>query len=219
VTRRYLDPHGLEFWAQQDTLTARLSYFEQKEDYKLVLVNNRALTGDTPYLSVGGAISTGEFGSMMKEVFDRGSEADFRWERWGKLRGRVAHVYSYRVAQARSKWHVTYEKSDDVVPGYHGLIYVDRDTATVVRISLEADVPFNFPVQQVSDTLDYDLAAIGSQEYMLPLKAEIRSRVGKVLSKNDVEFRLYRRFSAEAQIKFDTPDALPEEKTKEQPAK
>ncbi len=217
VTRRYIDPSGLEFWQQHDVLTARLSYFEQKEDYKLVLVNNRAITTDVPYMSVGGAVSSGEFGSMMKELFEPKTEADFRWERWGKLRGRIAHVFAYRVAQARSQWHVTYENTEDIVPGYHGLVYVDRDTHMVLRITLEADLPPTFPIQQVSDTLDYDLAPIGTSEYMLPLKAVVRTRQGKLLAKNDVEFRMYRRFTAEAEIKFDTPDPLPEEKTTEQP--
>jgi hypothetical protein len=217
VTRRYIDPSGLEFWQQHDVLTARLSYFEQKENYKLILVNNRAITTDVPYMSVGGAVSSGEFGSMMKELFERKTEADFRWERWGKLRGRIAHVFAYRVAQARSQWHVTYENTHDIVPGYHGLVYVDRDTNMVLRITLEADLPATFPIQEVSDTLDYDLAPIGANEYMLPLKAVVRTRQGKLLAKNDVEFRMYRRFTAEAEIKFDTPDPLPEEKTTEQP--
>jgi hypothetical protein len=67
--------------------------------------------------------------------------------------------------------------------------------------------------------LDYDLASIGAQEFMLPLKAQVRMRQGKLLAKNDVEFRLYRKFTAEAEIKYDTPDALPDDKTKEQPAR
>jgi hypothetical protein len=217
VTRRYFDPSGLEFWRQHDTLTARLSYFDQKENYKLVLVNNRAITTDVPYMSVGGAVSSGEFGSMMKELFEPGTEADFRWDRWGKLRGRISHVFAYRVVQNRSQWHVTYEKSEDIVPGYHGLVYVDRDTNMVLRITLIADLPQSFPIQEVTDTLDYDLAPIGTQEYMLPLKAVVRTRQGRLVAKNDVEFRMYRRFTVEAEIKFDTPDPLPEEKTTEQP--
>lgn len=144
VTRRYVDPSGLEFWRQEDVLTARLSYFEKHENYKLVLVNNQVVTTDTPYLSVGGAISTGEFGSMMGEVFDPATEADFRWDHWGKLRGREVYVFAYRVAQERSKWHVTYEKTDDVVPGYHGLVYVNRDTLSVQRITLVAELPASF---------------------------------------------------------------------------
>lgn len=220
VTRRYYDPNGLEFWRQQDTLTARLSYFEQKEDYKLVLVNNHAIAGDIPLQSVGGVISALEFGTMMKGVFDPASEADFRWERWGKLRGRVAHVYAYRVAQERSKVTVSYENEPAITAGYHGLVYLDRDTGMVLRISQEADVPPAYPIQQISKVLDYDLQPISQQDYMLPLKLVVRSRTGRTLSKNDVEFRLYRKFGAEAQVKYDvTPDPLPEEQTSEQPPK
>ena len=40
-----------------------------------------------------------------------------------------------------------------------------------------------------------------------------------VLSRNDTEFRLYRKYSAEAEIKYDiTPDAIPADQTKETPA-
>jgi hypothetical protein len=54
---------------------------------------------------------------------------------------------------------------------------------------------------------------------MLPLKAVVRMRHDRYLTKNEIEFRLYRKFSAEAEIKFDTitPDPLPEDK--EQPPK
>jgi hypothetical protein len=107
------------------------------------------------------------------------------------------------------------------VPAYHGLIFVDRALGAVVRISLEAELPASFPIQQVHDTLDYDLAAISGREYLLPLKAIVRMREGKLLSKNEVEFRLYRKFSAESVLKFDveTPEPLPDDKTKEQPVK
>jgi hypothetical protein len=220
VTRRYVDPSGTEYWHQEDVLTARLSYFEQKETYKLVMKNNQVVTGDVAYQSVGGSISTGEFGSMMKEMFDPASEADFHWERWGKLHGRIVHVFNYHVAQENSRWHVTYEKSDDIVPGYHGLVYVDRDTSMVLRIVFDAELPLTFPIQQVTDTLDYDLAPIGASQFMLPLKAVLRMRQGKFLVKNEVEFRLYRKFTAESGITYDTtPEPLPESKTQEQPVK
>jgi hypothetical protein len=222
VTRRYVDPHGMEFWAPQDTLTARVSYFDHKEDYKLVLVNGRMVTNTSVY-SVGGAVSTGEFGSMMSEIFDPQTETTFHWERWATLRGRRAHVYSYEVAQDRSKWHVTAYRDrnskEETVPGYHGLIYVDRDMLAVVRITLVADLPTNFPLQQAQDTLDYDFATISGHEYLLPLRAVVQMRDGRYLSKNEVEFRLYRKFGAETTLTFDTPEPLPDEKTKEEPAK
>src|ERR1039458_8956874 len=55
-TRGYVDAHGREAWRLVDVLTARLSYFNQKEDYKLVSKNGRMVT-DVSYASVGGAFS------------------------------------------------------------------------------------------------------------------------------------------------------------------
>jgi hypothetical protein len=57
---------------------------------------------------------------------------------------------------------------------------------------------------------------IAGSEYVLPLKAVVRMRSGKLLTKNEAEFRMYNRFGAEATITFE-PDPLPEDATKEQP--
>jgi hypothetical protein len=217
VTRRYVDPAGLEDWHTMDTITTRLSYFEQRENYKVILVNNKMT--DVSYEALGGATSAGEFGSLLMVLFKPETRTDFQWDRWATLRGRRTHVFSYRVAQPNSQYHVNYEKVQDIVPGYHGLVYVDRDMLAVVRVTVDADLPPSFPIQQAATVLDYDFANISGNEYLLPLRALVRMREGRVLVKNDVEFRLYRKFSAEASIKFETPEALPEEKTKEQPAK
>ncbi len=218
VTRRYFDPSGLEFWQSTDIITERLSYFEQKEDYKVVLVNNRPT--DIAHDQLGGATSSGEFGTLMREIFDPESETDFRWERWATLRGHRSHVYSYRVAQPRSKWRIEYQRSMSIIPGYQGLVFIDAGTLAVMRITLDAvGIPPSFPVQQAKTMLDYDFVKIGESEHVLPLRAEVRMREGRNLVKNEVEFRMYRKFGAEAIIKFDTPDPLPEEMTKEQPLK
>ncbi|MGH9719038.1 MAG: hypothetical protein ACRD8O_02410 [Bryobacteraceae bacterium] len=215
VTRRFFDPTGLEFWQTHDTLTARVSYFERKENYKLVMVNNQIT--ERPYESLGGATSAGEFGSMMRQIFEPETHTRFQWERWATLHGKRAHVYTYRVAQINSKYRINYQRQMEVVVGYTGLIYIDRDNGMVLRITLQCDdIPPTFPVQQATTILDYDYTKIAEREYLLPLKAVVRMREGKLLTKNEVEFRLYRKFTADATITF-TPDALPEEATKEGP--
>lgn len=218
VTRRYADPSGLEFWHKLDTVVTKLSYFEQKEDYKVMLVNDRPT--DVSYDKLGGSISSGEFGSMMREIFEPESAATFEWTRWATLRGRRHHVYSYRVPKDRSRWSLDYEHRLQYVPGYHGLIFVDRDSVTVSRIRLEAEnVPPSFPIQQASIELDYDSVDISGIPFVLPLKHTMRMREGKLLIKNEVEFRMYRKFGAEAVITFgDTPEPLSDDKLKEQPA-
>ncbi|MBI2689510.1 MAG: hypothetical protein HYX27_24650 [Acidobacteria bacterium] len=217
VTRRYIDPSGLEFWRNADTITTRLSYFEQKEDYKVISINGRMT--EVAYQKLDGSTSSGEFGSMMRELFEPGTQTRFEWQRWGTLRGKRNHVYSYFVAQPNSKWSVSYQRKDVTTPGYHGLVFIDRDTNEVTRITLDADMPPSFPVQMATTVLDYDSTDISGSKFMLPLRAEVRMRAGKDLVKNEVEFRLYRKFGADTSIKFDTPEPLPTDATTEQPPK
>jgi hypothetical protein len=218
VTRRYFDRSGQEFWEADDTLTTRVSYFEQKEKYELVMVNNHATQGN--YNSLGGALSTGEFGTMLQQIFELKSQASFAWLRWGMLRGHLAHVYTYMVPQANSEWRLMYERRDEVTVGYKGLIYIDRDTEMILKVTLDGkDIPTTFPIQQASNALDYDYTQIGGQTFLLPLKGEMRMKSGKIATRNVLEFHLYRKFGADTTVTFETPDALPEEKTKEEPVK
>lgn len=223
-TRRYVDTSGRDAWQPTDVITARLSYFGQKEDYKLVSMNDRVVS-DASYTSVGGALSMGDFGTTMREIFEPASNTRFQWERWSTLRKRRAHVFSYWVPLEYSKYSVHYsdgpkDEGTTIIVGYHGSIFVDRDTNMVVRITVEGEnIPPTFPVQQVKETLDYDFTKIGDREFLLPLVADVRMHASRLWTKNVKEFRLYRKFSADATIKFDG-DALPplgDDQTKEQP--
>lgn len=215
VTRRYADPSGLEFFNLQDTVTAKLTFFEQKEDYQVVLINNRYVSKKS-IDQLGGATSTGEFGSMLKEIFEPESKTKFEWSRWATLRGKRMHVYTYRVPQQNSKWSIVWEKTDRIVPGYRGEIFVDRETLAITRVTLQAeDIPVSFPIQQARTVLDYEWQDIAGKEYMVPLRASVAMRAGKLLTRNDVEFRLYKRFGAEATITM-TPEPLPESQVTEQ---
>ena len=219
VTRRYVDPAGLELWQKQDTVTAKLSYFEDKENYDVILVNNQPVQ-NMAIQQLGGASSTGEFGTMLKEIFEKESHTEFHWLRYGTLRGRLMHVFSYKLPRRYSKWTVKYDDLDPVIAGQEGLVYVDHDTELIMRIAQNTtDIPAGYPLFKAWTTLDYDFTKIGESEFVLPLRAEVRMRAAKLLTKNEVEFRLYRKYSAEATITFDAePDELDKSQTEEQPA-
>lgn len=220
VTRRHGDPTGSENWRLLDTIQERLSYFDHKEDYKVVMVNNQLVTNNLGHDQLGGASSAGEFGSMLYEIFSPETETSFDWERWATLRGRRMYVFNFRVRQARSAYSIEERESRrKIIAGYHGLIYADRETGMVMRIRMECDdIPADFPIQQVSLDLNYDFTKIADQEFVLPLKADLRSREGRFLVWNEIEFHLYRKFGTESSITFDTGDVVPEEKLQEQPA-
>jgi len=205
-------------WVQVDLLTLRLSYFDQKEEYKLILHNNSPTTQD--YKSVGGATSTGEFGSLLRDIFEPRTHARFEWDGWARLRDQLVMAFHYNVEQANSQWGIEYERKEHIVPAYSGRILIDKDTHVVLRVTLNADnIPVTFPVKMATTILDYDYTDISGHQFLLPLKSETQMSADGVLSRNDTEFRLYRKYSAEAEIKYDiTPDAIPAEQTKETPA-
>ncbi len=228
VTRRFVAPRpGTRYggradsepsWQGPDVLTIRLSYFEQKEDYKLIMQNDTITTQD--YKTLGGATTSGDFGSMTKEIFERATQAHFQWDHWATLRSQLAMAFAYRVEQARSQWHIVYDRQMDIVPAYRGLVYVDPKSREIVRVTLEAEnLPPSFPVKMAQSILDYDYADLSGQRFLLPLKAQTLMAADDYMSRNDTSFHNYRKYSAESVLKFDTdtPDPIPEDKTKETP--
>ena len=218
VTTRSFDPSGTESWHQEDKIQEQLSYVDGKEDYKVVLVNNLPVP-NMKHEQLGGLTSSGEFGTMLYQIFTPQTQTQFDWERWATLRGKRMYVFSFRVAQNHSDYDIYHEPSGrTIVAGYHGLIYADAVTKQIMRIKMDCDDLEGFPINQVSLTLDYAPTKISDQSFVLPMAAEVRSREGRTLGKNVMQFSLYRKFGADATITFDTPDPIPEDQLKEQPA-
>ena len=205
VVKRF--DRGATSWRLGDTLQIRLSYFGQKEDYKLLSVNGR--TTYLGYDSIGGALSKGEFGSMLVMVFDPKSRAQFHWSNWTRLRKRTAYVLSFNIRKENSVFHLDYQRGRgqgrfSTVPGQRGFIWIDRETNRIVRVYAEAyDIPPKFPVVSSSSLLDYETTTIGASEYLLPLRADVRIASREVTSRNLVEFKDYRKFGSETTISFE----------------
>jgi len=202
TTRRFEDFNGKNGWRPIDIIVERLTYFEHREDYKVIELNG--LPASIPHEQLNGASSSGEFGSVLKSIFSPETETEFNWQNWFKLRGRRMHVISYRVAASKSNYHIKVPLQKlDLVTGYHGLIFIDAQRRTVHRITLHPDgVPPSFPIQDVSLALDYEYNRVGDVDYLLPLQFELRSRERNLLVKNDVDYDNYRKFSAESNITF-----------------
>ena len=204
VERRYGSPPAqAPSWRQLDELTKRLTYFGQKEDYKLVLHNN-SVSANQDVKSAGGSQSFGDFGSMMRQVFEPETGAQFEWAAWHTWHGQRVMTFNYRVALERSRYHLLFEKDRDIITAYHGWFEVDPTTHAVMRIAVIAEnIPPDFPVKSASDILEYDYQDLSGQSFLLPLKAEIVMNTGEFMTRNNKEFRTYRKYSADALIKYD----------------
>ncbi len=220
VTSRKMDPSGTEFWREMDKVAEQLTFFDHEEKYKVISVSGHLVT-NVDHNQLGGATSSGEFGYLLAEIFAPETDTEFVWDHWGTLRGKRMAVFAFRVRQSRSKYSIYHHESRrKVVAGYRGLVYADRDSNQVMRLSLQCeDLPADYPIQEVRITLDYEPTKIGDQEFVLPLKSDLRSREGRLLVWNETEFRSYRKFSADTSITFDSSDSIPEDKLKETPAK
>ncbi len=205
VTRRYIDRNYKASdpnWGTYDRLISKLTYFDQQEKYDLMSRNDDSLYGKD-YESVGGSISRGEFGTQLKEIFAPETSADFHWLRWGNLDGHKCHVYEFRVDQAHSKLTVDYAGQQHVTPGYHGLIYVEKGSNVILRVTVVPNMPPDFPLQDIRTILDYRNLDISGQQFLLPAFVTVYMRDGRIGSKNEKEFRSYRKYGVDTSITFD----------------
>ena len=229
VTNRYIDRHykpGTEgSWATSDRLLEKLSYFDQHEKYEPISVNDTSLYGKKSAEAIGGALSRGDFGTLLREIFREESAAEFHWERWGTLEGHLVHVYTYSIDQLHSKETLTFDNAEQVTPGYHGEVFVEKGGNVIWRVTVEPEPPPSFPMQNIHEQLDYRYTDISGQKFLLPVRGEIVMRAQGVGSKNNIEFRSYRKYSADTSITFDdtddktAPDQKPDANTAPQPQK
>jgi hypothetical protein len=63
-------------------------------------------------------------------------------------------------------------------------------------------LPTDYAVDKVETTVDYGWVTIAGKRYLMPTKSEVLScqRGMFVCSRNEIEFRNYRRFQVESQV-------------------
>jgi hypothetical protein len=211
VARRYEASVTRDDWRIKDTLTIKLTYFDNKEQYQLQQINGRPTKAT--YEEAGGAVSEGEFGSMLLNIFSPGHKTQFRWNHWTHLRKRLMQVYAYEGKPQYAGYLLRVGRifggSDEAVVGQHGFIYMDNETRMVMRIVMEADsIPADFQVRAHSVALDYGFVDVGGKPFLLPIHAGIHLRTRQVQNRNDVEFRDYRKFGSESTISFGEPEPV-----------
>jgi hypothetical protein len=205
VVRRYRDGIDPGTWDLTDTLTVRLSYSGHREDYKLVLVNNKP--SNRSYESLGGSISEGEFGSLLRQVFETQASTTIHFARWDSIGDRRMAVFGYRVTADHARYAVNFVLNDQrysTVAGRRGLVFVEPSSGQVLRITSAADgLPADFPVQKLTSTLDYASTAIGDRTFLLPRTADVEMQAGAYQTRNSIEFLTYHKFDADVDVSFD----------------
>ncbi len=204
ATQRWVDPNGIEEWRPKNSYIELVTVTEKSEDHKLLEVDGIAAKRPRP-----GLRSEGEFGAHLRMALDPKYQAKITWKEWTMLGPRLVHVFSYQVQPQTSELRLLGETPRPGVknPGYHGLLYVEPDTLAVRRLVLIADNPStSSDYSEMSLTVDCDYVALGDRDFLMPMTAELRTRIGKrALYMNQLEFRDYRRFGSQSSLTFEEP--------------
>ncbi len=105
------------------------------------------------------------------------------------------------------------------ISGYHGHLTIDPETGVVLRITIEADLQADDPVQRAAMMVEYAPVKIGDATFTCPVRsvalstaqqayqatpiAPVRTVLKRYL--NDVEFTGYHRFGSESTLITDVP--------------
>jgi hypothetical protein len=204
LTTRYQSEHPKQGWQALDVVSADVAYENGHESYKNIKVGGKA--SDKSMDEVGGTWSTGEFSSILEDLFAPETAAVFRRSGQDSLHARTTSVFKFDVQREHSHWRII-AAGQLYYPAYRGSIWIDRETARVMRIEMESrNMPLLFPFAKVESATDYDFIRLSTpQTYLLPVDAEVLSceQGSDRCVRNRIEFRNYRKFGAESDITFD----------------
>lgn len=199
LVMRYQSVRRVPDWTYRDRVELELLYVDGKEDYRNVRRNGKLLKKGSPEDS--GSWSTGEFGTVLADIFSPASNARFKRRGRSTAAGMEAEVYDYTVEQPNSHWQIRFGRM--VKPAYSGALWIDPKTARVLRIEMGTKkLPADYEIDTVESVVDYSWVTISGKKYLLPVKSQNLACVRGSFdcTKNEIEFRNYRKFAAESQV-------------------
>lgn len=200
LIRRSSSGNSGKSWKLRDTVAVEVMLIDGKEDYRNARRNNRPLEWDK--VKDTGTWSAGEFGSILRDILHPATKAAFKKRGTDRIGTEAFEVHDFVILKENSHWTIAYG-GRPIRPKYRGAIWIDTKDNMVRRVEIEAlNMPADYEVNHVETTVDYGPVKIGEQWYILPTRTENLACTigGENCSKNETEFRNYRKFSTESTI-------------------
>jgi hypothetical protein len=190
-------------WQPIDVVAMALVYDRGQESYRDITINGKATKKSIEDLS--GAWSSGEFGTVLADLFSPATAADFEFRKEARSAGRASMVYDFSVEREHAHWRIMVA-SQLITPPYKGSVWIDKATNRVLRIEMQAThIPEAFPIDKVEMATDYEFVRFGERQYLVPVHAENLGcqRDSDNCTRNVIDFRNYHKYSGESTITFD----------------
>ena len=203
IMTRYQSESNSKNWQARDVVSMALVYENGKESYRNLAINGKATKKNIEDLS--GSWSTGEFGSVLADIFSPATGADFEYRKESRSAGRASLVYDFSVEREHSHWRIMVA-SQLITPPYTGSVWVDKETHRVLRIEMQAThLPDAFPIDKVEMATDYEFVRFAERQYLVPVHAESLGcqRDTSSCSREAIDFRNYHRYAGESSITFE----------------
>ena len=201
ITTRYSGTRNSEKFRVMDTVTADVASVNGKEEYRNIKVNGKPT--DRPEDS--GSWSTGEFQVTLEDILSPRTNATFTPRGSDRIRNRDAWVFDLAVDQPHSHWTIMDDRDRKIKPAYKGTIWIDKESRRVLRIEQEAiNIPRDFAFDTNSSSLEYGFFDIDGHSYLLPANSvnEACGTGTSSCSRNIIQFKNYRKFSADSSVTF-----------------
>jgi hypothetical protein len=206
VMTRYQSQTAHVSWQPIDVVSTNVVYENGKEDYRNIQIDGRPVNKKIE--EIGGSWSTGEFGTLLIDLFSPATAANFRPAGEDRTAGIVAKLYDFSVKRENSHWEIHMD-SQGYQPAYKGTVWIDPQTARVLRIEMQAvGFPADFPTDHVESATDYQYVRLGdAKQHLLPVHSESLScqRGSNYCSRNAIDFRNYHKYEGESTITYGTP--------------
>lgn len=214
---------GTNNFTNLDRLVVAVSYRSSGEESYTVLSKNGVLQNITEakqsYEEVGGTSSTGEFVTMLATIFTPSSLTKFEVVDTDVIRERRAIVFDFSTSRERAKQVITAVgfATDSTIAGMRGRVWIDRETARVLRVESEAtEIPANFPIRTAKRTIDYEWVTIEGEKYLLPSLSDVRlthrERSNVYETRNLIRFKNYQKYGSDVRILDEDETPVPETK-------
>jgi hypothetical protein len=214
--QRSVQARGSNRFVNQDLLRVDVAFLGGRELYAWP---GSPRFGDQSLIDMvpEGAIATGSYGALSKDVFATNS-AVFAFDGWRVENGRNQARFRYSVPLDRSLYVIRSNTLADIVP-YHGWFTADADTYDVILFEMDAnEIPRTLDTLQELQYIEFARSRIGTSEYLLPAASDtLLMDLSGAMSHNHIVFGRCRQYTGESTVTFTEPGVIPEAPPPEPP--
>jgi VWFA-related protein len=176
-----------------DEIEEQLTFVNQKESYEVTSINRKEVQG-VEHTQIPGAVSAGEFGSLLRDIFDPRSHAAFSWDHMSGSRDHGTYVFAFHVPTESGIRVIEKKSGERILASYSGLIFVEAATKEVVRIDSNVNFPVKFTLKAAKRSVEYKRVSIAGKDYSLPFHSEVRMWDATHAYVNKIDYRAYHKY-------------------------